>query len=511
MSRRRGTAAAAAALLLALAGCGDGEGPEVRDRPRDPEGPAIGEPRVERDLAEIRERDTLEVLTTYNSTGYFIYRGETMGFEHDLLRRFAEAEGLEIRFRVLRDRGALLDSLNAGAGDVVAARMIPSQVESEAVAFTDRLYRTRPVLVQREAPPRRADVPEAVDTVLEAGPGLPDSIPVRARLIRNPAGLAGDTVHLPEVGAFRERLVELSDSLTGDIAVVELEGTISSEAVMRAVAGGRAELTVAPEGLAELRESYYTNLVVRPTLDSPHRVAWAVRRNSPDLLARLNGWIEEEREDGTLEALYEKYYVDRKGYRERLESDYLSAETGRLSEYDALFRDGAGELGWDWRLLASQAFQESRFDPDAVSWAGAGGLLQLMPATAEQYGVDDRMDPEENVEGAVRHLEYLSEMWERRVPDPRERLKFVFASYNAGQGHVFDAQRLAAKHGGDPSDWDDVAYWLLQMSKRSVYTDPVVEHGFVRGMEPVTYVSRIFDRFEHYRDLVHAPGNGENA
>jgi membrane-bound lytic murein transglycosylase F len=159
-------------------------------------------------------------------------------------------------------------------------------------------------------------------------------------------------------------------------------------------------------------------------------------------------------------------------------------------------------LNWDWRLLASQVFQESKFHPDAHSWAGATGLLQLMPRTAKQYGVTNPLDPEDNVQGAVKFLKWLESYWQQRIPDDGERIKFVLASYNTGAGHVEDAQRLAEKYGGNSQRWEDVSYWLLQKSTQKYSSDEVVKFGFCRGLEPVNYVTNILERFDHYKQYV---------
>jgi membrane-bound lytic murein transglycosylase F len=159
-------------------------------------------------------------------------------------------------------------------------------------------------------------------------------------------------------------------------------------------------------------------------------------------------------------------------------------------------------LGWDWRLLASQMYQESKFKPDARSWAGATGLLQLMPATARQFGVHDPTDPEDNVQGATKFLKWLEGFWEERIDDEGERLKFILASYNCGPGHVEDAQRLTEKYGGNPKVWADVSYWLLQKSTHQYASDEVVKFGFCRGIEPVNYVDLILKRFDHYKEFV---------
>jgi membrane-bound lytic murein transglycosylase F len=202
--------------------------------------------------------------------------------------------------------------------------------------------------------------------------------------------------------------------------------------------------------------------------------------------------------------MYKNYFIDRKGYKERAASEYLMHETGKLCQYDPLLRQYSAELSWDWRLLASQTFQESRFKPNAKSWAGATGLLQLMPATGQEFGVQNLRDPEDNVRGAVKFLIWLTDLWSKRIEDNDERLKFILASYNCGAGHVEDAQRLAEKYGSNPKAWDDVAYWLLQESKVQYSADAVVKYGFCRGIEPVTYVRLILKRFEHYRRFVTA-------
>ena len=463
---------------------------------------------IERDLSDLQAGDTLTALVTFNSTGYFIYRGETMGFEYRLLQEFADAHDLVLKAQVVRDRSRLFHMLNEGEGNVVAARVVPAPSDSPHVAYTNALYTTRPTTVQRTGPADSTAIPSRLDTVLVARDSVvapTEPVEIRARLIQRPAGLAGRDVTVPEATFYEDRLVELSDSLGEDIHVVEVDA--SHEALLRRLARGSIRLTVSPENLARLKGSYYTNLEVRPVIGAEHDVVWAVRRNSPELLHALNEWIGTEQT--LIQQAYQRYFVDRQGLQEREESKYLTSETGRLSEYDGVLKAAAPRIGWDWRLLASQAFQESKFDPRARSWAGAMGLLQLMPATAREVDVNDPYDPEENVAGAVRYLEWLTDQWDEDIPDPDQRLRFVLASYNAGAGHVGDARRLAEKNGDDPNVWEDVAFWLLQKSKKSVYNDPVVKYGYARGMEPVLYVSRILDRFEHYREFV--TDNGQNA
>jgi membrane-bound lytic murein transglycosylase F len=279
-------------------------------------------------------------------------------------------------------------------------------------------------------------------------------------------------------------------------------GEIQDEALAQKVARGEVEFTVMQSNLAELKEAEFKNLKIRPIIGRAQSVAWAIRKNSPELLSQLNDWIEAKQNGALFDRLYKKYFVDRRSYLERVTSEYLTSSTGKLCEYDELLKRNAADINWDWRLLAAQTFQESRFKPAARSWAGAVGLLQLMPATGRQYGVKNPLDPEDNVQGAVRFLKWLNQYWLERIPNDEERLKFIFASYNAGAGHVDDAQRLTVKFGGNPQSWEDVSYWLLQLSTQQYSSDPVVKFGFCRGIEPVNYVDFILKRFDHYKQFV---------
>ena len=478
----------------------------------DPDAPAVVEipDPIERDLADIVERDTVVALTTYNSTSYFVYRGSPMGYEYELLSDFAEEAELTLVMQVV-PRDSILYYLNTGRGDIAAARLEPAVEDTARFAFSEGLYTTDAVLVQQEEPldedvelPQIAALPDEIAAELRA-----DSIAlaereseltplqIRARRVERLTDLDGRRVFLPEDHSYVQRLVEVEDQITGDIRVVEVD--TSSATLIRQVAAGNIEFTAAQENVAELEEAYYGNLTLLPRIGESHEVAWAVRQNAPGLREAVDRWILENRDSGRWATLYRKYYIDRRGYRERVESEYLTGETGTLSDYDVLLKRYAPTIGWDWRLLAAQTFQESRFKPNARSWAGAMGLLQLMPATAREVGVANPYDPDENVAGAVRYLEWLRETyWEERIPDEKERLKFILASYNAGSGHVMDAQRLTEKYGGDPLVWADVAYWLLQKSNAEYYNDPVVKYGYARGLEPVEYVSRILERYDHY-------------
>jgi membrane-bound lytic murein transglycosylase F len=344
--------------------------------------------------------------------------------------------------------------------------------------------------------------------MLKPGPAErgPTPTTVRARLVQHPSELAGKRVTLPEGSPYGPTLLELEDEISGDISIVEVDA--SAETVVREIAKGNVAYTVTDMNVAELHGAQFRNLAIRPVVGGAKKVAWAVHPRARQLLDTLNAWIDDEKTGPVFDQMYKKYFVDQRAFLKRAESRYLTSETGTLSPYDSLLKSHAPRLGWDWRLLGSQMFQESRFDPKARSWVGATGLMQLMPATARQFGVRAITNPSQNVDGGVKFLLWLDKYWTKRIEDPKERLKFILASYNAGAGHVEDAQRLAEHHGDDPKRWEAVAYWLLQLAKQEHYAHPVVRYGFCRGTEPVTYVKVILERFEHYKQFV-TPGVAE--
>ena len=436
-------------------------------------------PPVVRDLDAIMADRTLNVIFTFNSTGYFVYRGQTMGYEYDLLNLFAHDSGLQLNPVVVRDSKVLFEKLNKGDGDIVAAALAATTNQTE-LAMTDALYATKPVVVQRAQP-----------------------VQVRARLVTTPQELAGTQVHIPRTSPYLGQLLELNNALNDDISVVEVDE--SSDKLIQRLAEGQIGYTVTADNLAALKAGEYTNLVIRPAIGPPQPIVWALRRNAPALLKALNAWLATKRKAGLLGGLYKRYFLDRRAFNQRSKSQYLTAETGQLSPYDQWFRQYAKIPGWDWRLVAAQAYQESKFNPRARSWAGAIGLMQIMPMTARQMHINPG-DPRASIEAACHYVWTLDDQWKASIDSDRERIKYILASYNVGLGHVQDAVRLAEKHGHNPKKWENVAYWLVQKSTRAVYNDPVVKHGFARGTEPVAYVGAILSQFANYKEFVPTEG-----
>ncbi|THD66810.1 transporter substrate-binding domain-containing protein [Robertkochia marina] len=439
-----------------------------------------------KDLDAIRKDGVLHAITIYNSFSYFLYRGKPMGFEYELLSRLAKDLGLELKITVAEDIDDLFKMLNNGEGDLIAFGLTITEPRKELVSFTESHYNTYQTLVQRKPENWRSLPPYKVEK----------------QLISNTLELINDTVWTRENSSYAERLKNLENEMGADIKIQYVPGNLTTDEIIKMVADGEIDRTVADYNIAAINKTYNPNLHIETRISFAQRIAWAVRKNSPDLLEAVNNWIEEEKQTDDYYVIYNKYFKNKKSYTRRIRSDFYSKNGNKISKYDDLIKDYAADINWDWRFLCSQVYQESRFNPKAESWAGAGGLIQLMPTTAEALEVEDVFNPEENLEGGVTYLKRIRNRFDA-VKDSIQKIKFTLAAFNSGPGHVFDAMRLAEKHGKNPHIWDDhVEEFMLKLSEKQYYLDPVVDHGFVRGSQPYTYVKDIFMRYDHYKKFI---------
>lgn len=231
----------------------------------------------------------------------------------------------------------------------------------------------------------------------------------------------------------------------------------------------------------------------------PLRSRWLVRNESRHLADAIDRWWHDDTRQRYIAAEQQRR-TDATRVRRRMRPQMLSPRGGVISSYDDIFRRHAATIGWDWRLLAAQCYQESGFDPQAVSWAGAQGLMQIMPATAAHLGLprSEVYDPDRNIGAAARYLHELTELF-ADIRDPRERINFVLAAYNGGHGHVRDAMTLARKHGHNPQRWEEVDPFILALASPAYYRDPAVRFGYLRGSETSGYVRSIRTRWNVYR------------
>lgn len=434
------------------------------------------------ELKRILSEKELRVVVDYNTTNYFVYKGHPMGFQYELLKTFCDEKGLDLKISVNNNFNHTLEGLLNEEYDLIARNMTVTTQRSQQMDFAEPWGLTRQVLVQR-AQNKGKPFKGAVQHITEQ------------------IELGGKTVVVPSNSVYVQRLQSLSDEIGEPIKIVE-DSINSPEQLIAKVASGKIDYTVCDENMAKVLRKFYPEIDISVPVSFKQKYAWVVRKNAHQLKEYLNNWIRDFKQTSHYKIIYNKYYSDY-SFQSFAMNDFNTISGGKLSEYDNIIKEISSYYKWDWRLIASVVMQESGFDSDAESWMGAAGLMQLMPNTAEMFNVEDVKEPRENIRGGIEYLTWIDELFEPMISDPAERIKFVLASYNVGIGHVMDARKLAMKYNRDPSVWvGNVEYFVLNKSLPEFYSDPVVRWGYCRGEEPIKYVNKVIDRFQHYRNTL---------
>ena len=440
------------------------------------------------DFDKIKERGYITVSMDNSSTGYFLYRGKTMGYEYELLNRFTRAHDIELRIDLTGSLEEAFDKLNRGDTDLLAYNLTVTKERKKRMSFTEYHNLVKQVLVQRKPEGWKKMHSKKVDRLS----------------LNNPVELIGKTVHVRHHSAHHTRMEHLSEEIGGEINLIVEDPNTKTEQIIKKVADGEIDYTVAEEDVALVNARFYPNLHIKTAVSFPQQIAWGLRKNAPELQDALDKWIRKMKKHPAYYAIYNRYFNKRKTALNP-ENEFFNLEGGKISPYDDLIKAISEELGWDWRLLAAQIYKESKFNAQAVSWAGARGLMQLMPNTSRAHGVTNPNDPVQNIRAGKRHLKWLDNFWKDTIVDPDERIKLVLASYNVGQGHVEDAIALAKKDGLSGDKWEQVEEYLLKKSQSKYYKDPVVKYGYCRGMETSNYIRTIYSIYATYQELVPEP------
>lgn len=422
--------------------------------------------------------DTLRVVTLYGPTSYFIYKGEPMGYDYTLVDSLARQKGMALDLKVAPNLSEAVAMLDSGKVDLIAYEVPITQHYRQYVLPCGPENYTTQVLVQ---------------------PKVQGSAP-----ITDVTQLVGKEVYVEKDSKYLRRLENLNDEVGGGIIIHEVDAdTLITEDLLRMVSDGTIPMTVVDSDVARLNRTYYPDLDIDLEVSFPQRASWAVAPDKEWLADSIDAWFAREEPAKTNEELLKRYFEQSKG----LPTVKFDFSKGYISQYDDLFKKYAPEIGWDWRLMAAQAFQESRFKANARSWVGARGLMQIMPRTARGYKtpVSQLNNPETSVKVATKLISDLDRYLLKYVPNDKERLKFVIAAYNVGIAHVYDAIALAEKYGLDPQVWDgNVSKAILMKMNPKYYNDPVVKYGYCRGTETVDYVQKITDFYEHARREISA-------
>lgn len=408
-------------------------------------------------LHSIKKKGKITVIMTNNANVCYNYRGEYIGFEYDLVKKFAEFLGVKLEV-IIPEWDKMFQALNSGKGDMIAAGLTISK-EREKVADFSNGYLT----VEQEIIIHRNN-----------------------KSINNIKDLNGKKIHIRPHTSYEKRLKELKrNGLNIDII---FHKNTPTEELIRMVAKKKIEITVADSNIAKLNWRYYPDIKIAFPISKPQQLGWAVRKNSDKLLKKINEFFKRIKENGIFRQIYERYYgdtpifdyVDIKKFQIRLKT--------RLPKYKDLIKKSAEKYGFDWRLIAAIIYQESHFNPYARSYTGVRGLMQVTQRTARAMGIRNRMDPAQSVKAGVGYLAKLYNRFDE-IDDPKTRILFALASYNIGYGHVRDAQKICREKGWEPDKWSSLKKALPLLRVRKYYKN--TKYGYARGTEPVRYIRRI--------------------
>ena len=413
-------------------------------------------------LDRIREHGRIVMITQNSQNTYYIYREQPQGFEYELAAEFARYLDVDL---VVETPGwiDMFDMLEHGRGDFIAAGVTVVPSRTRRVDFSDPYLTIRQeVVVHRN----NFDINSIED-------------------------LNGKTVHVRAGTSYQERLAELLGMGIGMELV--LVPDITTEELIEQVADAKIEVTVADSNIALLNRMYQPDIRIAFPLSPPQSLAWAVDKGNTELLEAINGFFTKIRTDGTLDEVHSRYYED----RNHLGSFDLRVFHQRIEErmplYRRMIKAAAKEHDLDWRLIVAMIYQESHFDPDARSFTGVRGLMQVTQKTADEMGIVDRTDPEQSIRAGVG---YLANLYNRfsDIDDEETRLLLALASYNVGYGHVRDAQIILRQRGRDPDSWPSLRETLPLLRMPEFYKD--TRFGYARGTEPVRYVDNVLAYYD---------------
>ncbi|NNE37862.1 MAG: transporter substrate-binding domain-containing protein, partial [Gammaproteobacteria bacterium] len=423
------------------------------------------------DFPLIKQRKLLRVITHQSPINYYYENGKLKGFEYDLVNKFSEHHGLRLDVVVADSQAQMLDLLNDGKGDIIAASLPESTlVSNRHVKLSEPYNFVAPVLVGR-----------------------------RDEQIIDVKDLAGRTIHLSMESPYAKMLSELRSRTGIRFSINQSSASTNNEAILYRIAEGRYDLTVLSSHEVKAELSRQVDLAGLVNLGEPMPLTWAVRDTNTQLLSALNEYLNQEYRKGFYNVIHARY-IDKPDVR--ISNSSLIAGAEQLSPYDDIVHKYADLYGFDWRLVIAQMYQESRFNPHAVSYAGAEGLMQILPQTAEMIGVTDLRDPDANIKGGLSYMYHIHNLFEDTLT-VEDRTWFTLASYNAGYRRVQRARKLAESMGLNKNTWfNNVEIAMLRMAVPRNYNGYQVRQ--CRCGQTAVYVREIRTLYNNYLRLTEA-------
>lgn len=409
-------------------------------------------------LEQIKSNGQLVVVTRNSPTTYYEDVDGPAGLEYEMVKMFADELGVELTLLVPDSLGDLLEQLKNNTVHIAAAGLTITKEREKMFQFGPAYQEITEQLVYNIANRRPKDLSK-LDGSLE---------------------VVANSSHEETLRNLKESVTDLNWKSNSEVETEELLQMVSDNII---------EYTIADSNDLSLNQRFLINLRAAFDLGAPRSLAWAMpETDDKSLIREVQKFFRKIKKNGELTRLIERNYghvedfdyVGTKIFRRHIET--------RLPAFQAFFEEAAAEHGVDWRLIAAMGYQESHWDPDAVSPTGVRGIMMLTLKTAKDMNIKNRLDPESSIIGGAK---YYKQTLDRIDPDiiAPDRVWMAMAAYNVGFYHLQDARLITKKLNKDPNRWIDVRESLPLLAKRKWYKQ--TRYGYARGWEPVRYVENI--------------------
>jgi membrane-bound lytic murein transglycosylase F len=408
------------------------------------------------DIAD--EVDVVKTLLYFHASDYFVYRGVPIGFQYEMLREMEKGIGKNVSFKIETDASKIKKELFGNNYDIIVMDFIHSGFLLPLFEFSLPHSYSYPVLVF----------------------GKKDN------LINN------DTLFISS--DFSAKIFFTEDSPYGNF-IIQREKYYSTEELFEKVDNGEISYLICDYNQAITLMPFYSNVQILDKAGPQFERRWLLNKRNVQLNEDITHWLLDFKKTAKYRRLIQKYFSSESSF---IYKSFAKKKQGDISQYDEVIEKYAKKYGFDWRFVASIIYQETKFTPGLTGKGGSFGLMQLMPVTMEHYGISETDGDEANICAGIQHLNSIRKSFED-IGDEDEKLYFIAASYNAGRGHIFDAQRLCTKYEGDYKKWSDVSKYLLLKSHREIVADPLVKSGYFPGSHTVKYTQQVMERYAAYK------------
>ncbi len=415
-------------------------------------------------LKQIQDSGELVVITRNSPTTFYEGAQGPTGFEYELARKFAEFIGVELKIVIPENLGDIFNMLEQKQAHFAAAGLTVTDARKEKVRFGPSYMEITEQLIYNNQRRKPKSIADLTNGHLEV--------------------IAGSS-HVENLLNQKQQYPELVWTEHDDM---------ESEQLLQLVENQVIDYTIADSNELSMNQRFLLELRVAFDISEPKKLAWAFPiTEDKSLYDKAMVFFWRILNNGEITHLIEKHYGHVSKFDYVGNRIYLRHIATRLSKYMDLFKQAGEKHKVNWRLLAAMGYQESHWNPRAVSPTGVRGIMMLTRETAGQMGIQNRLDPRSSIFGGAKYLARIRKRFPKEIKEP-DRTWFALAAYNVGYYHVEDARKIALKLNKNPNKWVDLKTTLPLLSQRKWYKK--TRFGYARGWEPVKYVENIRRYFD---------------